>query len=61
MIGVKYIKHFIKITAKSTARKYKILIFDGAGSYDEFTWYYRQNYIIRSTVDSIQYSDLEYS
>jgi hypothetical protein len=39
IIGVKYIKHFNKITAKSTVKKYKILIFDGTRSYmsDEFT------------------------
>ena len=41
ILGVKYIKHFDKMTAKSVVRKYRILIFDSAGSYmsDKFTWY----------------------
>ena len=48
IIGVEYIKHFDKMTAKSTVGKYRMLIFDGAGSYmsDEFTWYCWQNDII---------------
>ena len=41
MIGVEYIKHFDKMTAKLTVGKYRMLVFDGAGSRvsDEFTWY----------------------
>jgi hypothetical protein len=33
ILGVKYIKHFDKITAKLVVGKYRMLIFDGAGSY----------------------------
>ena len=48
IIGIEYIKHFNKITVKSTVEKYRMLIFDGAGSHmsDEFTWYCWQNDII---------------
>jgi hypothetical protein len=38
IFGVKYIKHFNKITAKSVVKKYKMLIFDNVRSYmsDQF-------------------------
>jgi hypothetical protein len=33
ILSVKYIKHFNKIITKLVVKKYKILIFDSAGSY----------------------------
>jgi hypothetical protein len=39
ILSVKYIKYFNKMTAKSVVKKYKMLIFNSAGSYmsDQFT------------------------